>query len=64
LTSKEAKIILLDSLKNYPMKEDNKENQQSKAESESSAKVSPEKGKIKEVKSPNSDTAKGGTRAG
>lgn len=47
------------------MKEDNKENQQSKAEAENSAKVTPEKGKIKEVKSPNSDTAKGGgTRAG
>lgn len=46
------------------MKEDNKENQQSKAEAENSAKVTPEKGKIKEVKYPNSDTAKGGTRAG
>ena len=46
------------------MKEDNKENQKSKTEPKSSAKVTPEKGKIKEVKSPNSDTAKGGTRAG
>ncbi len=52
------------SLKNYPMKEDNKENQQSKTEPESKGKINPEKGKVKEVKSPNSDTAKGGTRAG
>jgi|GEM_PF-2814777 len=46
------------------MKEDNKENQQSKTEPESKGKINPEKGKVKEVKPPNSDTTKGGTRAG
>ncbi|WP_308006240.1 hypothetical protein [uncultured Chryseobacterium sp.] len=46
------------------MKEDNKENQQSKTEPESKEKINPVKGKVKEVKPPNSDAAKGGTRAG
>lgn len=46
------------------MKEDNKENQQPKTEPESKGKINPEKRKVKEVKPPNSDTAKGGTRAG